>query len=413
MKNGRYAFLLLCCAAAGTALTTCAPAPAGGSAREMKLKADIRALGGFPDFDQKMTDYATTVPPDAASWTFSVTVPDETGNKLKKYKDTMPLAVGRNTYSVVVPFIDPGTSEETTKRYTVSVYKPRYVSPYVGNMMRVPAGTFQREKRSDKLSAVSEFAMSQHEITINQFWAVMGYDNLGFGRAATSDEPVRRVNWYEAAVFCNRLSLAEGLKPCYSMSSADFPDYSLEGGVDIDRLSIEHAWFEGATDPWWSSVKADYSADGYRLPSYFEWVWAAMGADSSAPGEVNRSGYRKKYAGDTGSDFPGHYAVWREERPLPVGTKLPNELGLYDMTGNVGEWFTDALEIVKVDPEKAIQYPELEGQVDDYRGNEAAPGRAFAPSNFAVKEMWGIMQTPLVPTALYRNDNLGFRVVRR
>ena len=74
----------------------------------------------------------------------------------------------------------------------------------------------------------------------------------------------------------------------------------------------------------------------YRLPTEAEWVWAAMGA-----GKDNDQG---KYAGCDKEEDLGDYAWYKENSELtthPVGKKKPNELGLYDMCGNVWECCQD------------------------------------------------------------------------
>ncbi|MDR1949466.1 MAG: formylglycine-generating enzyme family protein [Spirochaetaceae bacterium] len=81
-----------------------------------------------------------------------------------------------------------------------------------------------------------------------------------------------------------------------------------------------------------------------RLPTEAEWIWAAMGADTALPGEINTTGYSKAFAGSTGSNNVDDYAWYHFNAGAKIhegGKKLPNELGLYDMSGNLYEWTYD------------------------------------------------------------------------
>ncbi|MCD6396121.1 MAG: SUMF1/EgtB/PvdO family nonheme iron enzyme [Spirochaetaceae bacterium] len=205
-------------------------------------------------------------------------------------------------------------------------------SSNIGWLRVVPAGIFQRDSTPVNISVVtSGFRMSEHEITRAQFELIMGAgtDPSDTNYSSSPGDPVQNVNWYHAIVFCNKLSIAEGLTQVYSVSEVNFNTLVFD---DIPTTG----------NSTWNAARANWSANGYRLPTEMEWMWAAMGAIDD---------YTKPFAGSDGSNGIGDYAVFgyntgetgatTTERSNPVGSKLPNELGLYDMSGNVYEWNWD------------------------------------------------------------------------
>ncbi|MBF0548719.1 MAG: formylglycine-generating enzyme family protein [Candidatus Riflebacteria bacterium] len=197
-----------------------------------------------------------------------------------------------------------------------------YTSANIGTLKYVPGGTFQRDATPANISTVSTFRMSQYEITQGQFTSVTGLPNPSYFPGVGNNGPVERVNWYHALVFCNKLSINEGFTPAYTISGSTNP--ANWGSIPTTTNNST-----------WDAATCNWNANGYRLPTESEWHWTAMGA-------TDNSG--KAFAGSTGSNLVDNY-VWYDfnsnNTTHTVGSKLPNELGIYDMSGNVMEYCWD------------------------------------------------------------------------
>ncbi|MGM0420809.1 MAG: formylglycine-generating enzyme family protein [Bacillota bacterium] len=145
-------------------------------------------------------------------------------------------------------------------------------------------------------------------IDIENSFSHIGYDGNNFRLKQEIAEdnnlenlgshPVTYVSWYGAAAYCNWLSEKEGLEPAYNLST-----WELRGNP------------------------ADLK--GYRLPTVTEWQYAARGGDEAE--ETN-------FAGSDEVEEVGWYWGNSDQTTHPVGQKSPNELGMYDLTGNAWEW---------------------------------------------------------------------------
>lgn len=283
----------------------------------------------------------------------------------------------------VTPSASPGTGGEDS-----------YTSAIIGTLRFVPAGRFQRDATATNISVITQpYRMSQYEITRWQFYAIMGTDPSEKIRSSSTFDPVQRINWFHAIAFCNKLSIFEGLMPVYSVTVSGTP-------INWATLTYEEIPIDVNLD--WNVVTADWNANGYRLPTEMEWMWAAMGAPADGrAGGTNTTGYLKAFAGSTGSNAIVDYVVFGTEKSNPVGSKLANELGLYDMSGNVLEWCWDWW---------VGTYPT--GTQIDYRGAASGTHRVLRMGSWGTDADSCTIASRLSGRPYDYGNDLGFRVVR-
>jgi len=191
-------------------------------------------------------------------------------------------------------------------------------------MVRIPGGSFQmgnpdtsipysESERPVHTVTMSTFSIGKYEVTQALYESVMGYNPSQFSAYPDSpNRPVEQVTWFDAVEFCNKLSERERLQPVYTIS---------------DRVPATGYPIESAT------VTADLSKNGYRLPTEAQWEYVARGGNGS-PGYYTYSGSNNVYE-------VAWYGDNSNNASQVVGTKKPNGLGIYDMSGNISEWCWD------------------------------------------------------------------------
>jgi formylglycine-generating enzyme required for sulfatase activity len=206
------------------------------------------------------------------------------------------------------------------------------------NMVFIPPGTFRMGSPPDEVGRWAEegpqtavtisrgFWMSKYEVTQGEYLEVMGNNPSYFSGDRTAEggadygsdlsRPVETVSWYDAADYCVALTEQE----------------RAAGRIPTNCV--------------------------YRLPTEAEWEYACRAWTST----------RFSYGDDAGYTNLGNYAWYEgnsDEITHPVGQKLPNPWGLYDMHGNVWEWCQDWLSWtlpggIALDPQGPLQAPATE-----------------------------------------------------
>ncbi len=211
-------------------------------------------------------------------------------------------------------------------------------------MIEIPRGEISlrddRKKREWNVE-IEAFLISGNLVTQKLYFDITGETPSSFQGV---NNPVENVSWNDAVCFCNLLSGREDLEPFYKIAA--------------DNMTINP------------------SSNGYRLPSEAEWEYACKAGNPGVRyGEIDQiAWYRENSDG----------------RTHEVGTKEPNQWGLYDMLGNVWEWCADVYDESLYGSYRIFRGG---GWNDEARGCMATNRRRSHPSAFRI-------------------DDLGFRIAR-
>ena len=157
------------------------------------------------------------------------------------------------------------------------------------------------------------YKMMPTEVTQKLYQWVMGENPSKF---KGENNPVEIVSWYDAIIFCNKLSEKIGLEPVYS----------IRGNTDVTKWNYSpHSDYSTKRE-----ITQNLQAKGFRLPTLDEWQYAAKG------------GQDYRYAGSNNFDEVGWGGCNSGHKTHPVAQKKANGYGLYDMSGNVCEWVWDS-----------------------------------------------------------------------
>lgn len=194
----------------------------------------------------------------------------------------------------------------------------RYYSPYKSPKEPVNAlkllAIEKLKKNPGKLVTIpkKKFKIMNCEVTQKLYKSVMK-ENPSYFKGDYL--PVENISFYDAIYFCNLLSVKQGYTPVYSVN----------GETDVTKWGYTPHKGNGFNQ----EISQNLAADGYRLPTYEEWDYAAKAGTEY----LNQS---KAYAWlSDNSDYRTHWIM----------QKLPNKYGLYDMVGNVSEMVWNSINV--------------------------------------------------------------------
>ncbi len=254
-----------------------------------------------------------------------------------------------------------------------SFFPIKYNLPYT--LVAVAGGTFNNGSSN---VTVSGFEIDKYEVTQSYYRAIMGIAPSFFVTQNVNNRPVEQVSWMNAIEFCNRRSIREGYTPCYTYTGF---------GTDPDQWPV--GWELGSNH---GNISCNWDANGFRLPTEMEWMFAAKGGTLS----LNYT-----YSGGDTLNYVGWHHGNSGLETKQCGLLEANELGLHDMSGNISEWVWDI----------HANYP-TSNQTDP-RGPNSGSTRVIRGGDWGLSDIYAKVDARLSYAPGYKNRHIGFRVCRK
>ena len=247
------------------------------------------------------------------------------------------------------------------------------------NMVFVRGGKY-KPSFADEEKEVCNLEVCKYPTT-QEMWLEVEKNNPSYFKG--DKRPVEKVSWWDAIYYCNKMSKKYNLEPVYNITYDDF---------DKEVLKINQIG-ESPAEP----DKADFrKTEGFRLPTEVEWEWFARGGEVA----IQDGTFDKKYAGSDNPDKVAWYSGNSKKETHNVETKLSNQLGIYDCSGNVCEWCYDTY--IKSNLANGLAYI-----YDKNQGSRRLKGGYWDTSDY----FCAIIDRNSVSNSA-RSNEIGFRIVR-
>ncbi len=178
------------------------------------------------------------------------------------------------------------------------------------------------------------FEMGITEVT-QKVWEATGLLNPSYPKQE-ADLPVHYLNWFDSLAFCNRLSEFAGLETCYDLSSCTGePGTGCPHGGDPKKEGMCSTSVYSCANV--RMYERMFECKGYRLPTHAEWEYAARAGTTTSTYNGNTFGEADICSQVEVLDAIAWYCFNSNNEIKPVGQKLPNSWGLFDVFGNIKE----------------------------------------------------------------------------